>query len=63
MAKPTSKELQDSFNKGQKDGSEGKYNPTVGVGLLDEMTTPKDTLDKWNKLDDAYKAGWNNARK
>jgi hypothetical protein len=63
MAKPTGKELQDSHNKGEKDASEGKYNPTVGVGVLDELTTHKDTLDGWKEIDDAYSKGWNNARK
>jgi hypothetical protein len=60
MSKNTKEDLQRSHNKGQEDRSKGNYNPTVGVGVLDEMTTPKDTLDKWKELDNAYNRGWNN---
>ena len=62
MAKNSSENLQKSHNKGQEDHAKGNYRPTVGVGVLDEMTTPKDTLDKWKELDQAYNKGWNNRK-
>jgi hypothetical protein len=56
-----SSDLEDAHNKGQADGSSGEYRPPVPINIIDEFTTPQETLDSWRELNEKYDEGWNNA--
>jgi hypothetical protein len=60
MSKWTREDFDEAHNKGQADGSKNDYSPPVPITILDEFTTPQDTLDEWRELNDAYDKGWNN---
>ena len=48
---------------GQKDSSQGKYNPPHSITPLDQAVHSKHTLDKMEKDNDQYDAGYKNAQK
>lgn len=53
----------DHHAEGQKDFVEGKYDPPHSITPLDDVVYDDETLDKLQKDNEEYDAGYDNARK
>lgn len=61
MAKDRSDELTEHHNQGEKDASEGNYDPPRD--WVDTHLTHDHVIEKYEEDNEAYSKGWQNGRK